>query len=84
MKANGNSQIEKRLARLEAELEQLRAEVQQCKQSGWRSVVGGHRGSQTFEEIARAIRRHRREDYAKAAGTRPRPRSTPKAALIEE
>jgi hypothetical protein len=60
-------QLEKRVARLENELEQLKADLK-CTSQGWRSVVGTHEGSSTFESIVREMRRLRREDYQEAAG----------------
>ena len=84
MKANHDSHIEKRLKRLEAELEQLRAEVDECKQSGWRAVVGSHQGSQTFDEIVAAIRKHREADYARARGARQKRRPVRKAVVAGE
>ncbi len=84
MKANGNRQVEDRLARLEKELDRLRTDLRHCKQAGWRTVVGSHQGSKTFDQIIRAIRRHRRDDYAKTSAPRAKRKSVQKAAMAEE
>jgi hypothetical protein len=84
MKANGRRQVDDRLARLEKEMQQLRTEFQQCKQVGWRNIVGSHRGSKTFDHIIRAIRSHRRDDYAAASATSAKRGSARTATVTEE
>jgi hypothetical protein len=61
-------QLEKRVARLESELAQLKADFR-CATShlGWRGVIGTHEGSPMFECVLREMRRLRREDYKLAA-----------------
>ena len=60
-------QIEKRLARLEGEFEQLKANCRHATGQGWRAVVGAHEDSATFESVVREMRRLRREGYKAAA-----------------
>ena len=84
MRTKANNNDSARLARLEEEMENLRAEVHQYKQSGWRAIVGGHRDSTTFDEVVRAMRKHRREDYDRARGARRRRRARRKAIAAEE
>lgn len=84
MKDNGNRQVEDRLARLEKELDRLRSDIRQCQQAGWRAIVRSHHGSKTFDEIARAIRRHRRDDYSKASTARAKRKPARKAAVAGE
>ena len=61
-------QLEQRVARLEMEFEQMKADVRCAKSQGWRAVVGSHEGSKTFEGVVREMRRMRREEYTSAAG----------------
>jgi uncharacterized protein (UPF0335 family) len=61
-------QLEERVARLESEFEQLKADFRSVSGRGWRAVVGAHEGSATFERIVREMRRLRRQDYQEAAG----------------
>lgn len=60
-------QIEKRVAKLESEFEQLKADLRCATVQGWRAVVGTHKDSPTFETVVREMRRLRREDYNAAA-----------------
>lgn len=46
---NGKERLEERVARLEAEVEQLKAAVKPGTGLGWESMVGGHQGSEAFE-----------------------------------
>ena len=84
MKSDGNGPIETRLAHLEDELEQLRAEVEQCKQTNWRAIVGSHQGSQTFDEIVRAIHKHREDDYAQARAMKRKRQPTRKPVVTKD
>jgi len=60
-------QLEQRVARLETEFEQMKADFRWTAGRGWRAVVGSHEGSRTFESVVREMRRLRREEYAEAA-----------------
>ena len=60
--------LEERVARLESEFEQLKADFRCASGRGWRAVVGSHEGSATFESIVREMRRLRSQDYEEAAG----------------
>ena len=59
-------QLETRVARLESEFEQLRAELKCATGQGWRAVIGTHKGSSAFDSVVREMRRLRREDYKEA------------------
>jgi hypothetical protein len=59
-------QLEMRVAKLENELEQLKAGLK-CADKCWRAVIGTHEGSSTFESVVREMRRLRRKDYEEAA-----------------
>jgi len=61
-------QLERRLAKLETEFEQMKADLRCASGQGWRAVVGSHEGSVTFESVVREMRRLRRKEYAEAAG----------------
>jgi hypothetical protein len=67
-----SQQVEERLAHLEREVEQLKGQLCEGRKGGWRAVVGSHQDSKMFDEVVRAIRRHRREDYAAARGASTR------------
>ena len=84
MKSSANNDDTARLARLEEEMKNLRAEVREHKQVGWQSIVGGHRDSTTFNEIVRAMRKHRRDDYEQARGAKRRRLPRRKAIAVEE
>jgi hypothetical protein len=64
---NGKQRLEDRVARLEAEVEQLRGAVKPGTGWGWESIVGSHQGSEAFAAIVHEMRRLRKEDYARAA-----------------
>jgi hypothetical protein len=64
---NGKERLEERVARLEAEVEQLKAAVKPGTGLGWESIVGSHQGSEAFEAMVHEMRRLREEDYAQAA-----------------
>jgi hypothetical protein len=84
MKASTIPQPETPTGRRKNNLEHLQTKLQQCKQAGWRGVVGSHRGSKTFQEIIRAIRRNRRDDYAKSLAARPKRKSARTTAVVVE
>ena len=60
-------QLEQRLAKLEAELDELKAGLQYATAKGWHAIVGTHEGSESFEVVVREMRRLRRKEYAEAA-----------------
>ncbi len=63
-------QLEQRLAKLETEFEQMKADFRSGTGKGWRAIIGNHEGSKTFEGVVREMGRLRREEYAEAAEQR--------------
>ena len=64
--ANGNSKVslEARVAKLEAEIERLKAEANQPR--GWRAIVGIEKDNPCFADVVQEIQRVRQEDYSQA------------------
>jgi hypothetical protein len=59
-------QLEKRVAKLESEFEQLKAGLRNTNGKDWRAVVGTHEGSSTFDSVVQEMNRLRRKDYEEA------------------
>ena len=65
---NGNSNLEERVSRLEAEVKSLMAHQERpSEKQGWQAIVGSHADSPAFDAICREVERLRAEDYAHAA-----------------
>jgi hypothetical protein len=60
-------QLEERVAKLETEFEQMKADFRSATAKGWRAIIGSHEGSKTFEDVVREMGRLRREEYAESA-----------------
>ena len=61
---NGKVSLAERVAKLEAEVERLKAEANQPR--GWRAIVGCMRDNPLFEEVVEHIKQQRQQDYAQA------------------
>ena len=59
---NGKVSLAERVAKLEAEVERLKAEANQPR--GWRAIVGIEKDNPYFTDVAQEIQRLRQEDYA--------------------
>ena len=75
-----NATVEQRLARLEKEVEQLKAAVVQQqatkKTPWWHEIAGDFEGDAMFEEIVREGEKLRRRQRKEARGGRAGPRIT--------
>jgi hypothetical protein len=60
-------QLEKRVAKLESEFEQLKAGLKKTNGKDWREVVGTHEGSSTFDSVVQEMHKLRRKDYEEVA-----------------
>lgn len=77
----GHASLEQRVARLEAEVARLKQAPAPVSAGGWESIVGIDKGNPFFQEMVKAMKRHRVEDYSQARGKiRPKKRRRRAAA----
>lgn len=70
-----HASLEQRVARLEAEVARLNQAPSPVAAGGWESIVGIDKGNPFFQEMVKAMKRHRDEDYSQARGKiRPKKR----------
>ncbi len=78
--SNGLNDLEERVARLEAEVASLKQAPSAVADGGWESIVGIDKGNPFFQEMVKAMKRHRDEDYSQARSKiRPKKRRRPAA-----